>query len=68
MKKIEVGADNIAKVLSKFKKKVRESRILVEMQERQYHEKNSDKRRKKKAKSIFRSKLQGKKEIDKSKI
>jgi ribosomal protein S21 len=58
MKEFKVGPnDNISKVLTKFKKKIRESKILVEMQERQYFEPPSAKKRKKRSKSQFRQKL-----------
>ena len=58
MKEFKVGEhDNINKVLTKFKKKIRESRILVEMQERQYYEPPGVKKRKKRSKSQFRKHL-----------
>lgn len=62
MKEFKVGPEGINKVLTKFKKKIRESRILVEMQERQYYEKASVKERKKRSKALFRNKLQNKKD------
>jgi ribosomal protein S21 len=58
MKEFKVGPnDNISKVLTKFKKKIRESKILVEMQDRKYFEPPSSKKRKKRSKSQFRQKL-----------
>ena len=58
MKEFKVGPnDNISKVLTKFKKKIRESKILVEMPDRKYFEPPSSKKRKKRSKSPFRQKL-----------
>lgn len=54
MIKYDVDERNPSKTLNKFKKKIRESRIILEMQERQTFKTNSQKRKEKKAKSEHR--------------
>jgi ribosomal protein S21 len=45
---------SVEKMLSKFKKKVKESQLLIELKERQRHVSKKDKKRKKKKQSIYR--------------
>ena len=48
--------NNIEKALSKFKKQVKESKLLVELREREFYKKKSTKRKEKKAKARLRRK------------
>ena len=48
---VKVYNNNIEKALSKFKKQVKESKLLVELREREFYKKKSTKRKEKKAKS-----------------
>ena len=48
--------NNIEKALSKFKKKVKESKLLVELREREFYTKKSLKRKEKIAKAKLRRK------------
>ena len=45
---IEVRNNNIEGALKKFKRKVKESGLMVELRDRQYYEKPSEKRRREK--------------------
>tara|TARA_Y100001963_G_C6673232_1_gene396147 strand:+ start:404 stop:628 length:225 start_codon:yes stop_codon:yes gene_type:complete len=52
--KVYVKNNNIEFALKKFKRKVKNSGLLLELKERQYYEKPSAIRRRKKAKAIAR--------------
>ena len=45
---VEVRNNNIEGALKKFKRKVKESGLMVELRDRQYYEKPSEKRRREK--------------------
>ena len=51
---VKVYNNNIEKALSKFKKQVKESKLLVELREREYYTKKSTKRKELKAKARLR--------------
>ena len=53
---VKVYNNNIEKALSKFKKQVKESKLLVELREREYYTKKSTKRKELKAKARLRAK------------
>ena len=53
---VKVYNNNIEKALSKFKKKVKESKLLVELREREFYTKKSTKRKDKIAKAKLRRK------------
>ena len=53
---VKVYNNNIEKALSKFKKQVKESKLLVELRERECCTKKSTKRKEKKAKARLRKK------------
>ena len=53
---VKVYNNNIEKALSKFKKKVKESKLLVELRERDFYTKKSLKRKEKIAKAKLRRK------------
>ena len=53
---VKVYNNNIGKALSKFKKQVKESKLLVELREREYYTKKSTKRKELKAKARLRRK------------
>ena len=53
---VKVYNNNIEKALSKFKKKVRESKLMVELREREFYTKKSLKRKEKIAKAKLRRK------------
>ena len=53
---VNVYNNNIKKALSKFKKKVKESKLLVELREREFYTKKSTKRKEKIAKARLRRK------------
>ncbi len=53
---VKVYNNNIEKALSKFKKKVKESKLLVELREREFYTKKSLKRKEKIAKAKLRRK------------
>ena len=53
---VKVYNNNIEKALSKFKKKVKESKLLVELREREFYTKKSLKRKEKIAKARLRRK------------
>ena len=53
---VKVYNNNIEKALSKFKKKVKESKLLVELREREFYTKKSTKRKEKIAKARLRRK------------
>jgi len=53
---VKVYNNNIEKALSKFKKKVKESKLMVELRERDFYTKKSLKRKEKIAKAKLRRK------------
>ena len=53
---VKVYNNNIEKALSKFKKKIKESKLLVELREREFYTKKSTKRKEKIAKARLRRK------------
>ena len=53
---VKVYNNNIEKALSKFKKKVKESKLLVELREREFYTKKSTKRKEKTATARLRRK------------
>ena len=53
---VKVYNNNIEKALSKFKKQVKESKLLVELREREFYTKPSVIRKEKKAKARLRHK------------
>jgi|TARA_R100001443_G_scaffold717_1_gene2876 small subunit ribosomal protein S21 len=53
---VKVYNNNIEKALSKFKKKVKESKLMVELREREFYTKKSLKRKEKIAKAKLRRK------------
>ena len=53
---VKVYNNNIEKALSKFKKQVKESKLLVELREREFYTKKSLKRKEKIAKAKLRRK------------
>ena len=53
---VKVYNNNIEKALSKFKKKVKESKLLVELREREFYTKKSLKKKEKIAKAKLRRK------------
>ena len=53
---VKVYNNNIEKALSKFKKKVKESKLLVELREREFYTKKSTKRKEKISKARLRRK------------
>ena len=53
---VKVYNNNIEKALSKFKKQVKESKLLVELREREFYTKKSTKSKEKKAKARLRKK------------
>ncbi len=53
---VKVYNNNIEKALSKFKKQVKESKLLVELREREFYTKKSTKRKELKAKARLRRK------------
>lgn len=58
MIKLDVDPKSPNKTLSKFKKKIRDSRIILEMLERQSFVTPSQKKNNKKKKSLHRKKMQ----------
>ena len=59
---VDVYNNNVEKSLKIFKRKVKDSELMVELKERSYYEKPSDKRRKKKNLAKSRQKYQQMKE------
>ena len=53
---VEVRKNNIEGALKKFKRKVKDSGLMVELRDRQYYEKPSEKRRREKNSSKSRQK------------
>ncbi len=57
MIEVKVKHNNIEKALSIFKRKVKDSKMLLELQQREYYEKPSTKRRKARLKAKLRQKI-----------
>ena len=53
---VKVHKNNVEKALSKFKKKIKESKLMLELREREFYTKPSDIRKEKKAKAKLRRK------------
>ena len=53
---------NVNKMLSKFKKKVRESKLIIELNERKRYVSKKEKQKKKRAKSEYKRKQKDKEE------
>ena len=53
---VKVYNNNIEKALSKFKKEVKETKLMLELREREFYTKPSDKRKEKRAKARLRIK------------
>ena len=53
---VKVHNNNVEKALSKFKKKVKESKLMLELREREYYKKPSQLKKELKAKARLRSK------------
>ena len=53
---IKVYNNNVEKALSKLKKEVKETKLMLELREREFYTKPSDKRKEKRAKARLRAK------------
>ena len=53
---VKVYNNNVEKALSKFKKEVKETKLMLELREREFYTKPSDKRKEKRAKARLRVK------------
>jgi small subunit ribosomal protein S21 len=53
---IKVYNNNVEKALSKLKKQVKETKLMLELREREFYTKPSDKRKEKRAKARLRVK------------
>ena len=53
---IKVYNNNVEKALSKLKKQVKETKLMLELREREFYTKPSDKRKEKRAKARLRIK------------
>ena len=53
---IKVYNNNVEKALSKLKKQVKETKLMLELREREFYTKPSDKRKEKRAKASLRVK------------
>ena len=53
---IKVYNNNVEKALSKLKKEVKETKLMLELREREFYTKPSDKRKEKRAKARLRIK------------
>jgi len=53
---VKVYNNNVEKALSKFKKEVKETKLMLELREREFYTKPSDKRKEKRAKARLRIK------------
>ena len=53
---VKVYNNNVEKALSKFKKEVKETKLMLELREREFYTKPSDKRKEKRAKARLRNK------------
>ena len=53
---IKVYNNNVEKALSKLKKQVKETKLMLELRQREFYQKPSDKKREKRAKARLRIK------------
>ena len=53
---VKVYNNNVDKALSKFKKEVKETKLMLELREREFYTKPSDIKKEKKAKARLRNK------------
>ena len=53
---IKVYNNNVEKALSKLKKEVKETKLMLELRQREFYQKPSDKKREKRAKARLRFK------------
>ena len=53
---VKVYNNNVEKALSKFKKEVKETKLMLELREQEFYTKPSDKRKEKRAKARLRIK------------
>ena len=53
---IKVYNNNVEKALSKLKKEVKETKLMLELRQREFYQKPSDKKREKRAKARLRIK------------
>ena len=53
---VKVYNNNVEKALSKFKKEVKETKLILELREREFYTKPSDKRKERNAKARLRRK------------
>ena len=60
MIEVTVKNNNIEKALSIFKRKVKDSKLMLELREREFYKKPSEIRKEKKARGIIRTKIQNK--------
>ena len=60
--KVEVKKNNIELAIKKFKNKVKDANIMLELRERQYYKKKSDKKREQKNLTKLRHKYRQEKE------
>ena len=60
MIEVTVKNNNIEKALSIFKRKVKDSKLMLELREREFYKKPSEKRKEKKARGKIRTKIQNK--------
>ena len=60
MIEVIVKNNNIEKALSIFKKKVKDSKLMLELREREFYKKPSEIRKEKKARGKIRTKIQNK--------
>jgi small subunit ribosomal protein S21 len=57
---VTVKNNNIEKALSIFKRKVKDSKLMLELREREFYKKPSEIRKEKKARGKIRTKIQNK--------
>jgi len=57
---VTVKNNNIEKALSIFKRKVKDSKLMLELREREFYKKPSELRKEKKARGKIRTKIQNK--------
>ena len=60
MIEVTVKNNNIEKALSIFKRKVKDSKLMLELREREFYKKPSEIRKEKKARGKIRTKIQNK--------
>ena len=53
---VKVHNNNVDRALSKLKKQVKETKLMVELREREFYKKKSTKRKERKAKARLRAK------------